>query len=343
MYKIRVRRITGRLLFYLLFVLPPLSLSLLERYNTIDFFKNSPLSSRDDSLSAYVRKFFVNYRPRAGCVVLLEVHSGRVLVLEEWNLPDAWERNDFPFASLFKFITLSGVIEEKMYGRKDMVEYRGYPHSYIKEAWEKCDKKKMSLSKAFGISNNPLFAELGKKLGKERLLKYAYRAGFNTTYFDLSWGWVNEDEDVEYLASGLAGSYGGPLHAALVGYAIASGGWLIRPSFSRLAWKRVIGRFVSERTAREILEASEYTVKYGTAREVWREAHPPFRAGGKTGSLTGSNPRGRYEWFVGFAPLEAPEVVVAVLIVNGKYWRLKSSYLALKVMEEYLKRRGYVN
>ncbi|RKZ24167.1 penicillin-binding protein, partial [bacterium] len=79
------------------------------------------------------------------------------------------------------------------------------------------------------------------------------------------------------------------------------------------------------------------------AREVWREAHPPFRVGGKTGSLTGSNPRGRYEWFVGFAPLEAPEVVVAVLIVNGKYWRLKSSYLALKVMEEYLKRRGYVD
>ncbi|RKZ21564.1 hypothetical protein DRQ16_03440, partial [bacterium] len=111
-------------MFYILFVLPPLSLSLLERYNTIDFFKNSPFSSRDDSLSAYVRKFFITYRPRAGCVVLLEVHSGRVLVLEEWNLPDAWERNDFPFASLFKFITLSGVIEEKMYGRKDMVEYR---------------------------------------------------------------------------------------------------------------------------------------------------------------------------------------------------------------------------
>ena len=40
-----------------------------------------------------------------------------------------------------------------------------------------------------------------------------------------------------------------------------------------------------------------------------------------------------YSWFVGFAPLERPEIVVSVVLGNGPRWRLKSHALARMVLE----------
>jgi len=54
-------------------------------------------------------------------------------------------------------------------------------------------------------------------------------------------------------------------------------------------------------------------VRRGTAHGIW---DPSFPIGGKTG--TAENPHGKpHGWFVGFAPVDSPRVVVAVLVEQG--------------------------
>ena len=45
----------------------------------------------------------------------------------------------------------------------------------------------------------------------------------------------------------------------------------------------------------------------------------------KTGTLIGDKPTRMYSWFVGFAPAEAPEVAIAVLLANDVTWRMKGN------------------
>jgi hypothetical protein len=44
--------------------------------------------------------------------------------------------------------------------------------------------------------------------------------------------------------------------------------------------------------------------------------------------LTGDNPRGRVDWFVGYASDEDRKIAIAALTISKEYWTVKSSYLA---------------
>jgi hypothetical protein len=59
--------------------------------------------------------------------------------------------------------------------------------------------------------------------------------------------------------------------------------------------------------------------------------------GGKTGSLTGLEPRGKYDWFVGYAQHGGQKIAISALTIHGKLWRVKSSYLARRAIEQYFK------
>ena len=56
-----------------------------------------------------------------------------------------------------------------------------------------------------------------------------------------------------------------------------------------------------------------------------------IRVAGKTGSLSGSQPQGRYEWFIGVAPADRPRIAVAVLLVQGHLWWRNASQVAAEV------------
>ena len=49
-------------------------------------------------------------------------------------------------------------------------------------------------------------------------------------------------------------------------------------------------------------------------------------------SLSGSEPEGRYEWFIGVAPADAPRVAIAVLLVQGELWWRSASQIAGEVL-----------
>tara|TARA_B110000305_G_C19079685_1_gene465606 strand:- start:309 stop:650 length:342 start_codon:yes stop_codon:yes gene_type:complete len=58
------------------------------------------------------------------------------------------------------------------------------------------------------------------------------------------------------------------------------------------------------------------------------------KVAGKTGNLTGQDPYGRYEWFVGLAPADDPRIGVVVLQLQSNLWWKKSSELAANILKE---------
>jgi cell division protein FtsI/penicillin-binding protein 2 len=83
------------------------------------------------------------------------------------------------------------------------------------------------------------------------------------------------------------------------------------------------------------------TVTKGTAREGFHDkrGRPYFKdvaIAGKTGSLTQGDPYRAFSWFVGFAPISSPRVIVSVLLGNGEKWHLKAHTAARMVLESAL-------
>jgi cell division protein FtsI/penicillin-binding protein 2 len=136
-----------------------------------------------------------------------------------------------------------------------------------------------------------------------------------------------------------------PLHAAQLAGTLAHGR-LLEPHWIGAAFgangealavasaprERVV---LSEALARQLRDLLRETTERGTARRAFRPRGRPLLPGiavaGKTGSLTGANPPGRYEWFAGVAPADHPKLAVATVTVQGQRWWTSGSQLAAQV------------
>lgn len=135
--------------------------------------------------------------------------------------------------------------------------------------------------------------------------------------------------------------------------AVANGGKLQRPHIvDRVLSKRgyllyrsvpeTIQQVVDERTARTLTKMLEATTISGTSKYAFYRKGKPFIPGmkvaGKTGTLSGTNPKGLNKWFVGTAPSQAPEVVVSVLTVNPRNSASRPSYLGRVILQKYFEK-----
>jgi len=59
-----------------------------------------------------------------------------------------------------------------------------------------------------------------------------------------------------------------------------------------------------------------------------------------TESLSGRNPDGRYEWFIGVAPAEEPRVAIAAVVVQTPRYGRTASQVAAGVLESVFCERG---
>ena len=83
------------------------------------------------------------------------------------------------------------------------------------------------------------------------------------------------------------------------------------------------------------------TVTQGTSKKAFFDSKGrPFLPGvsvaGKTGTLSSSNPYQSYNWWVGYAPVDAPKIALGVLVINKPKWRIKASYVARETLRHYL-------
>ena len=78
-------------------------------------------------------------------------------------------------------------------------------------------------------------------------------------------------------------------------------------------------------------------VTYGSARSL---STLPFTSGAKTGTAQWNKNRNTHAWFTSFAPFEAPEIVVTVLVEEGGEGSRVAAPIAKGVLEAWNRLRA---
>ncbi len=292
----------------------------------------------DPQLDAQVRALLETSGVELGHVVLMDPHSGEIFsyVSTEPALFPALRA--YPTASLMKVVTAAAVLRNAPEAALRDCRYLGSPYAELDPADLRAPVRGGwvdPFSRALAISNNPCFARLAVlDVGAEALIDEMQRLGLLESPAVLHEpGRVDpiEDElDLANLGSGLAGSAVTALAAARMS-AVLADGQLVRPHWiagvrdgrGELRWRPPTRarRAWSPALADQLRELMVGTTTHGTARHAFLDeaGEPrlgPVRVSGKTGTLSGSDPDGRYHWFVGVAPAEAPTLSLATLVVS---------------------------
>ena len=326
----------------------------------------------DPCLQAGMRRFMERARLPYGAFVAIEPRSGRVLALVDYSLKDpnfagASLKASYPAASIFKLITASAVVEKLGLTGEAKIKYRGASHAMsrnlIREDRRR-DKRVTTLKEALGESNNPVFARLALRVGVRELRRYAQAFLFNQDIdfelpLEVSRATIPEESyALARSGAGFEGTYISPLHGALIASAIANDGIIMRPRIidkvvdeeGRVLYQEGamrLARPIRPTTARELRGMMRETVTVGTAAKIFHFLLPEAWArgiefGGKTGTLRGNSPPGRYDWFVGLAPLDGPQIAVSALVINDGRGKVKGAHLAMEAFRIYFQEEGCI-
>ncbi len=250
----------------------------------------------------------------------------------------------FEPGSTFKIITLAAALEE---GKVDLQNDHFYDPGYsIVEGtrlrcWKREGHKHQSFLEVVENSCNPGFIELGQRVGREKLSQYIRDFGFGqktgSAIAGESTGILFSKESygpVEHATTSFGqGISVTPLQQVQAVSAAVNGGTLYQPYVVKRVYNeesgevelennpKIVRQVISEKASKEVREALESVVANGSGRQSFRDF---MRIGGKTGTaqkaVNGRYVEGEYiVSFIGFAPIDDPEIVVYVAIDNPKH------------------------
>jgi cell division protein FtsI/penicillin-binding protein 2 len=312
--------------------------------------------SLSPQLQREMEKLLVDERVPMGAVVVMEPRTGRVLALaERGGQGNVALRPVAPAASIFKIVTGAALLERGVRPESEVC-YHGGRHRIQKALLTddpRRDHRCLTLEAALAKSANVVFAKLAERdLSAELLQAEANRFLFNET-IPFEWPVVPSPASISsdpFEFATTAAGFGpvrlSPLHGALLASIVANRGVLVMPRIvdeidgvpapSVGASRRVVRPQVAAALARMM----QATVTDGTARKFFRRDRlDRHSVAGKTGSLSEPEPFRDYSWFVGFAPVEAPQVAVAVVVVNERLWHVKAPLIAREALRSYFAMR----
>ena len=261
----------------------------------------------------------------------------------------------YPAASLIKVITTAAALDAHPEKAELPCRFAGSPYRLTPARIDPPKPSRgrtISLRRALATSNNQCFAQLAvHAVGGGPLLEAIARFGWLSQPAPAhAAGTADAGQDrydLGKLGCGLGRSRITPLHAAQLAGILAHGE-LVAPRWvdrvvdaegQELPLPAVSGprRVLSPGLAAELRAMLVDTTTRGTARSAFRKRNGrpllgPVRVAGKTGSLSGKDPTGRYEWFIGVAPAEEPRIVVATLLVQSDLWWRNASQIAAEVL-----------
>lgn len=318
------------------------------------------------------------YRANSGTVIVMDAKSGEILALaskpdfdpnlyQNYN-PRRWHPrvvgNVYEPGSTFKLITVASALNEQVISPDtriycpDRLEVGGrwVRNSHTFEA----ESKNMKPEEILAYSVNTGAAQIGIKLGPERLMKYIKAFGFGKEMRiglpGESRGIVRETKDWSKPDIGMISFGQGiavtPLQLASAVCVIANDGRMIKPilvkrieavdgSTVKVIAKKELGQVISPKVARKLRGMMEEVILRGTGKLAKIKG---FRIGGKTGTAEKVKPGGKGYWhghyipsFVGIAPLSDPKIVVLVVIDDPKgriFWGERVAAPVFKTVTE---------
>lgn len=329
----------------------------------IEYTLDSRMQNEADNL-------FKRYKPDYGAVVLMDATTGKILALSSYQkdnpkAPNLAVRASYPAASLFKIITASAAVEKAGITPYHTITFNGGNYTLYKKnvMSDKVNRwsRKITLKEAFARSINTAFGRLSlETLEPSDILDFANRFMFNQDIpadFDVEKGVASVPSEKNFELTEVASGYNkqnriSPIQGAMIAASVVNDGKMLIPYIIdklKDAKGDVVykgeplekGFVMTPESAAQIRQMMEQTVLGGTSRKSFSQLVKDRRfkeieMGGKTGHLTGDNPKGRVDWFIGYAnDDENKRLAVAAITVNKKYWTVKSSYIGQFMFKSY--------
>ena len=282
-------------------------------------------------------------------------------------------RGLYPPASPAKLVTLGAGLEEGLVTAhttfKACVGGYQFGNRFFR-CWKAGGHGKTQAVQSLERSCDVYYYQLGAELGIDKLSYYYGLSGFgsqsgidlpgeykglnpNTAYYDSTFGKGRWSRGlVLNLAIGQGELLVNLLQTAQFYCGVVNGGKVYRPHLVKIihhpdkAPETITPELsfklpFSESTLKILNEGIRLVVEGedGTARHL---RNPNYSIGGKTG--TAENPHGEnHSWFIGVAPLESPEIVVAVIIENSGHGSEIAAPMVGKIIESFMKKRSEIN
>jgi len=267
--------------------------------------------------------------------------------------------------STFKIAVASMALEENVVGLNDHFFCGGS----IKVADRRiaCANRNGHGAETFvqGVQNscNPVFIEVGARVGREKFMKYVKGFGFReTTGIELPgetdgiFHAAENFKEIDLATSSFGQSFNvTPLQMITMVAAVANGGTLMKPHLVKQLVDEdknvieeykptVVRQVISKETSDTMCKILESVVSEGGGKNAYLAG---YRIAGKTGTSE-KQPRGNGKYvasFVGFAPADDPEIVCLVIldqppVGNTYYGGLIAAPVVKNILEESLQYLG---
>jgi len=330
--------------------------------------------SIDMDLHEKISSIYKSYKPDFSAFVAIDPETGKILSLTSYVKHNDYMDNfalnaKAPAASLFKVVSAAAAIDQGLVQTKTVIPFNGksttlYKSQILKHKDNKYTRR-MPFSEAFARSSNPIFGRLGIEYLSPTMLKdYASRMGFGQSVavdLPLESSQVNlpfiEPWEMAEASSGFTKDILiSPLHAASIMSGILNNGVLHKPYLVESikdgegnvlyqGESKPMGEMFSKSTSKKVKEMMRETVRIGSARKAFSK-HKRYKAyrgadfGGKTGSLSGYSPEGRYNWFMGFGERNGKQIAYASLVVYRDKWVVRPANIAFEVLNYVFKQEG---
>lgn len=306
-----------------------------------------PRYTYDAAFTERVKRVLKLGRVSLGHVVAMDPKTGRLLASVSTDTERFPMTRTYPAASLIKVVTAAAALDRDPGVKARTCHYVGSPWRLTRSRVDPPrGGNETTFRKALAISNNQCFAQIAvHTLGSEAMLDAIDRFGFlDEPAPGYAAGSVDPGSDnyaLGKLGSGLAGTRITPLHAVQLAGVLADG--LLREPvwLEGVTPTRAPRRVMTEELADELRDLLVTTTARGTARSAFRDPRGrpllgSIRVAGKTGSLSGRNPTGRYEWFIGLAPADGePQIALATVVVQNDLWWRNASQISAAVMKSW--------
>lgn len=323
----------------------------------------------DPVLQKEADRLLKSYKPDYGAIFMMDAATGEVLAMSSFQRDDDDAANlnlqaTFPAASVFKVVTATAAVDKAGVDPGHKIRYNGGAYTLYKKnvLTDKVTRwtNVISLKDAFARSINTAFGRLSlENLNPEDLNEYANRFMFNQEIpadFGVDMGVAYVPPGKGFEMAEVASGYNktnrmSPVQGAMIAAAVANDGQMvipyliksIRDESNKVVYSGetlVKGSIMTADSAGKIRELMGQTVTSGTSRRSFRpimkdRKFSEIEMGGKTGHLTGDNPRGRTDWFVGYALDEDRRIAIAAITVNKKFWTVKSAHLGQSMFRKY--------
>lgn len=260
--------------------------------------------------------------------------------------------------STYKIVTAAAILEEGL----ENIKFDDTTGNYLEVSNDSgSGYGETNLKKGFTVSSNAYFSYMSAEhLGHKKVKEMAERFGLNKNLneiFDfelpISQGNFQKskmyDRDIAIASIGQGETAVTPLHLALIASTVANKGVMPSPYLvSKINGEKVKHdnageQIINSKIADDLKELMYFVTEGCTVDGIWCKgtgskaslSEYDIKVCGKTGTAEVENNEKSNAVYVGFAPYDKPEIVVAVFVENAGYGGSFAAPIAQKVMMEY--------